>query len=163
MKKLLILLLAASMVSIVTLSACSPKDDDVDSKDETELSTAEPTSNLEEGELPFLSASEMEKSKSSSSVSPSKASGSDPAEGQPASEGATVSSDSPKKASDDAKDKSSDSEDKKDSAKKKSSESKKDSSSSSKEDNSKSSPTLSPGAGQYLEENGDELPFVPAN
>lgn len=132
-------------MSVSALSACSPKEDDADSKEETELSTAEPTIDAEEGELPFLSASDLEKSKSSSSVSSSKASGSDSVEGQPSPEGATVSSGSSGKSSDSSKPASGDTKKNADKS------------------NKKTEPTLSPSADRYIEENGDELPFVPAN
>lgn len=151
MKKRLAIIL--SVLLVFTLTACHPADEKDKTKDsEAALTTTEATlspEGLEEGELPLLRPDSDTKGKESSGGSDSETIGSE-------------KKDPESKQSDDSSSvEQNNSGNKSDSSKSSSSKSGLESTTESKK-NQSNEPTTPPEINRYIEENGDELPFVPA-
>ena len=151
MKKRLAIIL--SVLLVFTLTACHPADEKDKTKDsEAASTTTEATlspEGLEEGELPLLRPDSDTKGKESSGGSDSETIGSE-------------KKDPESKQSDDSSSvEQNNSGNKSDSSKSSSSKSELESITESKK-NQSNEPTTPPEINRYIEENGDELPFVPA-
>ena len=151
MKKRLAIIL--SVLLVFTLTACHPADEKDKTKDsEAASTTTEATlspEGLEEGELPLLRPDSDTKGKERSGGSDSETIGSE-------------KKDPESKQSDDSSSvEQNNSGNKSDSSKSSSSKSELESTTESKK-NQSNEPTTPPEINRYIEENGDELPFVPA-
>lgn|GEM_PF-4699712 len=151
MKKRLAIIL--SVLLVFTLTACHPADEKDKTKDsEAASTTTEATlspEGLEEGELPLLRPDDGAESKDSSGGITSETIGSE-------------KKDPESKQSDDSSSvEQNNSGNKSDSSKSSSSKSELESTTESKK-NQSNEPTTPPEINRYIEENGDELPFVPA-
>lgn len=155
MKKRLAIIL--SVLLVFTLTACHPADEKDKTKDsEAASTTTEATlspEGLEEGELPLLRPDSDTKGKDSSGGSDSETIGSEKkdSESKQSDDSSSVEQNNSGNKSDSSKSSSSKSE----------LESKTESTTESKK-NQSNEPTIPPEINRYIEENGDELPFVPA-